>query len=722
MSIITVTTTADSGNGSLRNAIATAKSGDTIQFSNRLANKTITLRTGQLVLDKDLTIDGGRAPGLTVSGNQSSRVFYLNRKKTAVLRNLTIANGKTMGAGGGIDTRHESTITLDNVKVHNNTSELGGGMRVGHLAKATILNSSFKGNDGTLTGKHKGFSSGAIVHNESRGQLIIKGTSFENNKGFNGGAIYSFSSTTFTVEDSTFLNNVAKNRAGGGAIMTDGVSSKNYNSGLKNDGKIIIKGSRFEGNRAEGLGGALYLWGYGDDQAIIKDTVIVNNTVDFNRKNQAKGGGLWVKMKLNMDGVTVAGNTAQQQGGGLWLESRQPAAIVNSTFSGNEAVRDAGGAMFLNNSSNPVNITNSTIAYNEAGRANGALWFDRRGQIKLKNSIVAFNTARKDRRQDQVGFRVIDNGGNLEFSLSRKAMRMSSKSLVADPLLQPLERVDGVLIHTLASDSPAIDAGVRKGTPELDQRGLDRDKQPDIGAFEYVEKTSHPIVQPPMGSVAYFDFDQTDGNVVRDRSLNGKSHTGKLVGRAKLDPGLNGNALYLSGNQDGIRIGNSSDINLDTHRQRTISLTFKASELNTGKQVLYEEGGKKRGLNIYIDKDRLYVGGWNNVTEESSWKGTWLSTSKVSEDQWHQVELVLDGGKAVAQDAIRGYIDGEQFGSGAGSQLWRHSGGIGVGAINSGTLFHDGIQASKGAGFTGVVDEVAIFNDALTNSEISALL
>ncbi len=261
MATITVTTAADKGNGSLRNAITQAKSGDTIRFAQGLKGKTIRLTSGQILLDKDLTIDGAGAGGLTISGQSKSRVFQLEKRKKATLKNLTIANGKTKGAGGGIDTRHESSLTLENVNIHNNKSELGGGIRVGHLAKATILNSSFKGNDGTLTNKYAGFSAGAISHQESRGQLIIKGSTFENNRGFNGGAVYSFSSVRFIIEDSTFRNNVAKNKAGGGAIFTDGVSSKGYKGPIK-DANITIKRSRFEGNQADGQGGALFLWGY----------------------------------------------------------------------------------------------------------------------------------------------------------------------------------------------------------------------------------------------------------------------------------------------------------------------------------------------------------------------------------------------------------------------------------------------------------------------------
>ncbi|MGC1527789.1 MAG: hypothetical protein WA783_17220, partial [Phormidesmis sp.] len=97
MSTIIVSTTADAGNGSLRGAIATAKSGDTIKFSNKLARKTIALKSGQLTLDKNLTIDGDDAAGLVISGNNNSRVFYLDKKREATLKNLTIADGKTKG-------------------------------------------------------------------------------------------------------------------------------------------------------------------------------------------------------------------------------------------------------------------------------------------------------------------------------------------------------------------------------------------------------------------------------------------------------------------------------------------------------------------------------------------------------------------------------------------------------------------------------------------------
>src|SRR5690349_17257659 len=68
-----VTNNADSGAGSLRQAILDACDGSTITFANTVASP-ITL-TSQLVIAKNLTIQGPGAAALTISGNNSVRVF-----------------------------------------------------------------------------------------------------------------------------------------------------------------------------------------------------------------------------------------------------------------------------------------------------------------------------------------------------------------------------------------------------------------------------------------------------------------------------------------------------------------------------------------------------------------------------------------------------------------------------------------------------------------------
>src|SRR4029079_14080143 len=74
---ITVTTINDNGPGSLRQALADAANFDTIDFSSSLNGKTITLTSGELVVDKHLTISGPGANRQAVDANQASRVFRI---------------------------------------------------------------------------------------------------------------------------------------------------------------------------------------------------------------------------------------------------------------------------------------------------------------------------------------------------------------------------------------------------------------------------------------------------------------------------------------------------------------------------------------------------------------------------------------------------------------------------------------------------------------------
>src|SRR5262249_38910810 len=105
---ITVTNTNDSGPGSLRNALATANDGDTINFA---VSGTIGLTSGELVVDNNITISGPGSDTLAVDGNSKSRVFYVGPDATVIISDLTITNGTTTDPGGGIYNDH-STLTL----------------------------------------------------------------------------------------------------------------------------------------------------------------------------------------------------------------------------------------------------------------------------------------------------------------------------------------------------------------------------------------------------------------------------------------------------------------------------------------------------------------------------------------------------------------------------------------------------------------------------------
>src|SRR5437870_3224666 len=97
--IITVTNTNDSGPGSLRQALADANDGDTIDFA---VSGTITLITGVLTVDKSVTISGPGAQSLAVNGNANSSVFFIDSGISVSISGLTITNGNASAYGGGV--------------------------------------------------------------------------------------------------------------------------------------------------------------------------------------------------------------------------------------------------------------------------------------------------------------------------------------------------------------------------------------------------------------------------------------------------------------------------------------------------------------------------------------------------------------------------------------------------------------------------------------------
>ena len=278
-------------------------------------------------------------------------------------------------------------------------------------------------------------------------------------------------------------------------------------------------------------------------------------------------------------------------------------------------------------------------------------------------------------------------------------------------------------------DSIAIDnvklAGEYSGSSSAPEPTLTPEPIPQPTPEPPPQSTPQPAPQPKTitreGLVAALRLDETSGRFAADSSKQGRYHKGKLFGDATWTDGIRKGAVSFDGKGDAIRLNNSTDINRGIYDERTVSLWFKADNLASGqKQVIYEEGASVRGVNVYIDGDQLYVGGWNTPEKESGWDGTWLSTDKFSAGEWNHVALVLDGDKTVKDGAFQGYINGESFGKGEGSQLWDHAGGIGLGSIHRGTRFHNGATSGSN-GFEGAIDDVMIYNNALSDSQVKTL-
>ena len=136
---ITVASTADSGPGSLRQALLDANDGDVINIT---AIGIITLTSGELPITKTLTINGPGAASLTVSGNNASRVLSITAGVAVTLTDITIADGYVgsfSDNGGGI--YNAGTLALVNSTVYSNTAaggiSMGGGIYNGGILTLT---------------------------------------------------------------------------------------------------------------------------------------------------------------------------------------------------------------------------------------------------------------------------------------------------------------------------------------------------------------------------------------------------------------------------------------------------------------------------------------------------------------------------------------------------------------------------------------------------------
>jgi hypothetical protein len=166
-----VTTLADAGAGSLRDAVAQANAlpgADTIDFQPGLTG-TIALTGGELDLTDDLAITGPGADTLTASRSNLSRVFTVESGETVRLSGLTIAGGNTVGGnGGGID--NFGALTVSNVVFSGNSAILGGGLFT--FGTAMVTGSIFTGNSA-------GSGNGGL-ENEPGGLLTQFGNQFIN--------------------------------------------------------------------------------------------------------------------------------------------------------------------------------------------------------------------------------------------------------------------------------------------------------------------------------------------------------------------------------------------------------------------------------------------------------------------------------------------------------------------------------------------------------------
>ncbi|HMF20135.1 MAG TPA: hypothetical protein VKE98_23205 [Gemmataceae bacterium] len=173
-STLTVTNNLDSGKGSLRYEIARAEKSaagkDTIVFAPSLDGQTITLTSGELYITTALTIQGPGASKLTISGDNSSRVFDVALNVNVALSGLTISNGFAVHDGGGI--YNLGYLSVSRCVISANQADYGGG----------IYNNNTLSVSGCVVSNNlANFAGGGIYNGVNAPELIVSNSLFTNN-------------------------------------------------------------------------------------------------------------------------------------------------------------------------------------------------------------------------------------------------------------------------------------------------------------------------------------------------------------------------------------------------------------------------------------------------------------------------------------------------------------------------------------------------------------
>jgi len=367
-STFTVFNLADSGTGSLRQAVLDANANpgaDLIRFAPEARDGTIQLTSGQLSITDDLQIDGPGADRLAVSGKDASRVFQISSGVAVNIDGLTVTHGRAVGQGGGI--LNAGALTVSHAVLSDNLVVGVPGATLGAVVDA------FGGgifNTGTLTVRYSGF-----VHNRAIGG---DGTSDSIGSSGLGGAIMSAGTAsapaTATVSYSTFSGNQAIGGAAGIGASRAGLGGAINNSA----GAFTVSYSEFHDNQAiggidngvpggfgAGSGGAINnVARFGDAILAVSHCTLTNN--------RAVGG------------AAGAGTLAQNGRGGAIANyifgGVAPPVTVTATASidhcmilGNQAIGGAGltggtgqGGGVANLNGGVLTVSNSLIALNRA--------------------------------------------------------------------------------------------------------------------------------------------------------------------------------------------------------------------------------------------------------------------------------------------------------------------------------------------------------------------
>jgi len=335
---LAVANNADSGAGSLRQAILDTNDGDapgevdTITIPAGLG--PITLTTGELTVDEPLVITGAGASAVTIASDGSSRIFYLGTDGAVTISGVTLTGGSETDGGAIYSSGADLTIQSSVITGNDATDGGGGGLYASSGDFVRIVDTTFSGN--TATGR----GGGAVVHLDDD-ELTVTGSTFSGNTaGDYGGGLVSVHVYDVTIDRTTFSGNTAGDNGGGfhGHAHEYAETSETPTS-------LTISSSTFSGNTAAFYGGGVFAE-YFSDVTIEHSTIVGNDASD-------SGGGVFlynVYDSATIDHTIIANNTGGDEADlGVYVGDGVVADVSFSLIESEpdaSMINDAGGNIF----------------------------------------------------------------------------------------------------------------------------------------------------------------------------------------------------------------------------------------------------------------------------------------------------------------------------------------------------------------------------------------
>ena len=444
---ITVTSTADSGPGSLRAAIASAADGDTINFANFAYPITITLST-PLTLGPSVTISGPGYGNLAISGGDSVVVFIINAGATVTISEVTIEHGSSL-LGGGIF--NAGTLTLTDSVITKNTlgTQLGGG--IFNAGTLTLIYSTVSGNQAAVSGE---FGEGGGVYNYFGTLTLANSTISGNIAGNQALASAGFGGGVFSDHGTVTLTNSAV--SGNTADADGGIFSQ--------AGSLNMAGSTVSGNVDSDEAGGIFIFSAAGETATVN---IINSTIAGNSCGSAAAPTC-----LGAAGILLQGKSSGSGDGDITM------TLSNSTLSGNSCTHPA--------ESGPECAGNIYYSFPV-------------GTLVVKNTIFANNGQGVNCYTDgglaptSEGYNLSDDATCASFLTQTSDLNSTPAGLDPNGLQSnggPTQTVALLASSAAVNAIPPSSCTDTSGNPvTTDQRGVPRPQGSacDIGAFEYFQ-------------------------------------------------------------------------------------------------------------------------------------------------------------------------------------------------------------------------------------------